>query len=168
MANSAGWEWLTNLQFVTLETFVIQFIILLVVLWVLNKFIFRPYLEYLDQWEEKQKKLEEGYKNIDTLVSDAEKKKEEILKKARKKGDTIVADLESLGKTKGEEILAKAESDAKSLLETSKLEIEKERLSMMNSLKTNVIDLVLKMNEKLFWDEKISKEHLEKEIQSLK
>jgi hypothetical protein len=39
---------------------------------------------------------------------------------------------------------------------------------MMNSLKTNVIDLVLKMNEKLFWDEKISKEHLEKEIQSLK
>lgn len=128
----------------------IQFIILLVVLWVLNKFIFRPYLEYLDQWEEKQKKLEEGYKNIDTLVSDAEKKKEEILKKARKKGDTIVADLESLGKTKGEEILAKAESDAKSLLETSKLEIEKERLSMMNSLKTNVIDLVLKMNEKLF------------------
>ncbi len=157
-----------DLKFVTIETFVIQFVILILVLYVLNRFVFKPYLAYLDEWEAKQKKLEKDYKNIDTLVSDAEKKKEEILKKARRKGDTIVADLESIGKTKRDDIIAKAESEAKTMMDTSKLEIEKERLSMMNSLKTNVIDLVLKMNEKLFWDEKISKEHLQKEIQSLK
>jgi len=157
-----------DLKFVTIETFVIQFIILILILYVLNKFVFKPYLAYLDEWEEKQKKLEEDYKNIDTLVSDAEKKKEEILKKARAKGDSIVSDLEAIGKTKGEEIVAKAEVDAKNLLETSKLEIEKERLSMMNSLKSGVIDLILKMNSKLFGDEKHTKEYLEKEIQSLK
>lgn len=157
-----------DLKFVTIETFVIQFILLIAVLYVLNKYIFKPYLAYLDEWEEKQKKLEEDYKNIDTLVSDAEKKKEEILKKARMKGDTIVSDLEALGKTKREEIVAKAEVEAKNLLESSKLEIEKERLSMMNSLKSGVIDLILKMNSKLFGDEKHTKEYLEKEIQSLK
>lgn len=157
-----------DLKFVTIETFVIQFILLILVIYVLNRFVWKPYLAYLDEWEEKQKKLEEDYKNIDNLVSEAEKKKEDILKKARKKGDVIVADLEALGKTRQQEIVEKAEADAKTMLETSKLEIEKERLSMMNSLKTNVIDLVLKMNEKLFGDEKISKEHLEKEIQSLK
>lgn len=157
-----------DLKFVTIETFIIQFILLIAVLYVLNKFVFKPYLAYLDEWEAKQKKLEEDYKNIDTLVSDAEKKKEEILKKARTKGDAIVSDLEALGKTKREDIVAKAEAEAKNLLESSKLEIEKERLSMMNSLKSGVIDLVLKMNSKLFGDEKHTKEYLEKEIQSLK
>lgn len=157
-----------DLKFVTIETFVIQFILLIAVLYVLNKYIFKPYLAYLDEWEAKQKKLEEDYKHIDTLVSDAEKKKEEILKKARTKGDSIVSDLESLGKTKREEIVAKAEIEAKNLLDSSKLEIEKERLSMMNSLKSGVIDLVLQMNSKLFGDEKHTKEYLEKEIQSLK
>lgn len=137
-------------------------------LYVLNRFVWQPYLKYLDEWEEKQKKLEEDYKNIDKLVSDAEKKKEEILKKARTKGDTIVSDLESLGKSKREEIIAKAEQDAKSLVDSSKMEIEKERLSMMNSLKSGVIDLILKMNSKLFGDEKHTRDYLEKEIQSLK
>jgi len=56
MATQVGTgEWLTNLQFVTIETFVIQFIILLVVLWVLNKFIFRPYLEEKTGWWDSRK-----------------------------------------------------------------------------------------------------------------
>ncbi len=155
-------------EFVTIPTFIIQFIILALVIYVLNKFIFKPYLEYLDQWEEKQEKLEADYKNIDKLVSDAEKKKEEILKKARNKGDSIVSELESLGKAKREEIIVKAEADAKTLVDSSKMEIEKERLSMMNSLKSGVIDLILRMNSKLFGDEKHTREYLEKEIQSIK
>lgn len=157
-----------DLKFVTIETFIIQFLLLVAVLFVLNKFVFKPYLAYLDEWEAKQKKLEEDYKNIDKLVGDAEKKKEEILKKARAKGDTIVSDLESLGKNKRDDIISKAENEAKTLLESSKMEIEKDKLSMMNSIKSSVIDLVLKMNGKLFGDEKHTRDYLEKEIQSLK
>ena len=61
--------------FVSVDTFIIQFIILLLIIWVLKKFIFIPYLDYLDKWEEKQKKLEEDYKNIDALIAKANKKK---------------------------------------------------------------------------------------------
>lgn len=159
---------LTDLKFVTIETFVIQFILLIVVLYVLNRFVFTPYLAYLDDLEEKQKKLEDDYKNIDKLVKDAEEKKEKILSDARKKGDDIVNSSETMAKAKKEEILVKADLEAKSLLESSKLEIEKERLSMMNSLKGSVIDLILRLNGKLFGDEKLTKDYLEKEIQSLK
>ena len=60
-----------DLKFVTVETFIVQFIILLVVLWVLNKFIFKPYLKYLDELEEKQEKLEKDYRNIDKLIKEA-------------------------------------------------------------------------------------------------
>jgi len=73
--------------FVSLDTFIIQFIILLLILWVLKKFIFVPYLEYLDEWEEKQKKLEEDYKHIDDLVNKAKEKKKSILDEARKKAE---------------------------------------------------------------------------------
>jgi len=69
--------------FVSVDTFVIQFVILLLVLWVLKKFIFVPYLAYLDQWEDKQKKLEDDYKNIDALVTWAKEEKESLLADAK-------------------------------------------------------------------------------------
>jgi F0F1-type ATP synthase membrane subunit b/b' len=72
-----------DLKFVTVETFAIQFVILLLVIWVLNKFIFKPYLAYLDEMEVKQKKLEQEYKHIDKLIKEANEEKEDILKVAR-------------------------------------------------------------------------------------
>ena len=121
-----------DLKFVTVETFVIQFIILLVVLWVLNKFLFKPYLAYLDKWEDRQKKLENDYNNIDKLISEAEEKKEDILKSAREKAGVLISDAESLAKTKKESILSKADLEAKAIMESGVAEIEKEKLSMLN------------------------------------
>ena len=154
--------------FVSLDTFIIQFIILLLILWVLKKFIFVPYLEYLDEWEEKQKKLEEDYKHIDDLVNKAKEKKKSILDEARKKADEMIVEAEWVAKKRREEILEKAEEEAKAIIESWKTEIEKEKLSMLSEVKSNIIDLVLKFNKKLFGDEKISKDFVEKEIELMK
>ncbi len=156
-----------DLKFVNIETFVIQFILLFAILYVLNKYVWKPYLEYLDNWEQKQEKLEAEYENIDKLIADAEVKREQILKKARKKWDTIVSDSEAMGKKKWEEIVAKAEVEARGIMDNAEIEIEKERLSTMNEIKDNVVDLILKMSSKLFKEEKYSKEYLEKELESL-
>jgi F-type H+-transporting ATPase subunit b len=139
-----------DLKFITVETFVIQFIILLIVLWVLNKFLFKPYLAYLDKWEDNQKKLEEDYNNIDNLISEANKKKENILEDARKQADVLITDAESLAKIKKESMLTKAELEAKAIIESGKNEIEKEKLSMLNGVKSKLTSLVLKFNKKLF------------------
>ncbi len=159
---------LHDFQFFTLETVVIQAIMLGIILWVLNKFIFKPYMAFLDEQATKRAKLEKDYKNIDKLVADAEEKKEKILKKARKSGDEIIAESESLGSSKRESIIAKAESDAKSLVAASKSEIEKERLSMLNCVKSQLVDLIMKFNSKLFGEEKISKDYIEQKIDSIK
>jgi F-type H+-transporting ATPase subunit b len=121
-----------NFQFFTLETLIVQTIILFVTLWVLNKFLFKPYLAYLDKWEDRQKKLESDYNNIDKLISEAEEKKEEILKSAREKAGALISDAESLAKTKKESILSKADLEAKAIMESGVAEIEKEKLSMLN------------------------------------
>ncbi|MDD3303100.1 MAG: ATP synthase F0 subunit B [Candidatus Gracilibacteria bacterium] len=156
-----------DLKFVTPETFVIQFIILMMVIWVLNKFIFKPYLAYLDEMDVKQKKLEKDYKNIDSLIKDAEEKKEVILKEARKKGDEIISEAETIGKKKRENIIFRAENDAKDLFEGARSEIEKERLFMLNSIRQSVVNLVVKLNSKLFKQENITKDYIEKELETI-
>jgi len=157
-----------DLKFVTPETFAIQFTILILVIWVLNKFIFKPYLSYLDELDTKQKKLEWDYKNIDKLVKDAEWKREDILKEARLKWDQIINEAESIWKKKREDIIFRGENDAKDLFESARSEIEKERLFMLNSIRTNVINLVIKLNSKLFKQENITKDFIEKELDTIK
>ena len=157
-----------DLKFVTPETFAIQFIILILVIWILNKFIFKPYLAYLDELDIKQKKLEWDYKNIDKLVKDAEGKREDILKEARLKWDRIINEAENIWKKKREDIVFRAENDAKDLFESASSEIEKERLFMLNSIRTNVVNLVIKLNSKLFKQENITKDFIEKELDTIK
>jgi len=145
MANSAGWEWLTNLQFVTVETFVMQFVILLVVLWVLNKFIFRPYLAYLDEWEAKQAKVQEDYNNADAILEEKRKEGEKMLSEARSKGNAVIEESEAIAEK----------------------QIEQERNSMLSWAKEHILNTALKLNEKMFKEEKASKDFMKKHIDSL-
>ena len=154
--------------FVSIDTFIIQFIILLLIIWVLKKFIFIPYLDYLDKWEDKQKKLEEDYKNIDALIAEANNEKESILKKARKQSEQMISEAETIAKNKRNSLLEKAEEEAKAIVNSGRAEIEKEKLSMLSEVKSNIVDLVLRFNKKLFWSEKISSEFVEKEIELMK
>ena len=167
MANSVASEGLMNLQFVTVETFVMQFIILLVVLWVLNKFVFKPYLAYLDEWEAKQKKVQEDYNNADALLEEKKKQAQELLGKARGKGNAVIQEAEALAQTKKEKIVAEAESQARETLNVAQKQIDQERQSMLSQVKGNMIDMTLRLNQKLFKDTKASKDFVEKNIDSL-
>lgn len=158
---------LTNLQFVTVETFVIQFILLLLVLWILNKFIFQPYLAYLDEWEAKQKKVQEDYKNAEGILEEKRKEGESILEHARVKGNTLIEESETLAQSKKEKILEEAQKQAQETMNLAQKQIDTERQSMLSQMKHSVMDLSLKLNGKLFHETKASKDFLEKHIDSL-
>lgn len=167
MAQTQASQWLTNLYFVTVETFVIQFVILIVVLYILNRFIFQPYLAYLDEWEAKQKKVEDDYKNIDALVAKKSKEADVFLSEARAKGNALIEEAEKRAKKKEADIMQKAEEASTALLESSKKQAEQEKKSMLTEVKANILDITLKLNEKLFKNEKVSKDFIEKNIDSL-
>ena len=161
MANNASDTWNAFLHF---DALIYQTIILIVVLYVLNKFLFQPYLQYLDDYQKKQSKIEEDYKNIDKLVSDAESEKEAILIEARKTGDSIISEAETIAWKKKASILEKADKEATDLFDASKEDIAKERESMLGQVKWKMLDLVVKLNWKLFENEKASKDFLEKSL----
>lgn len=157
---------LHDFQFFTLETMVIQTIILFIILFVLNKFVFKPYLSYLDEESEKRKRLEEDYNNISKLNKEALEKNEAILAEARKNAEVIMRNSENLAKKEATLIKQQAENEAKGIKNSALSEIQKEKEGMLNSIKSKSIDLILNFNAKLFDKEKVNKDFVEKELSS--
>ncbi len=167
MATTSGETWLTNLEFVTVETFVIQFIILLTVLWVLNRFVFKPYLAYLDEWEAKQEKVKADYNNAESILEDKRKQGDEILEKARATWNSVIEEAEAMASSKKDKILENAEVEAQKSLDVARKQIDNERQSMLSGAKDYIVKTALRLNEKIFKDEKASKDFMEKNIDSL-
>lgn len=160
---------MTNLhdfQFFTVETMVIQAIILALILYVLNKFIFKPYLVYLDQETEKRRMIEDIYNNIEDLNKKALEKQEDILSEARKKANTLLQKSEDIAKEEALMIKQKAETEAINIKSVALANIKEEKENMIKDLKFRSIDLILKFNAKLFNNEKVSKDFVEKELSS--
>ncbi len=161
-------EGLHDFQFFTLETLIIQFIILLLILWILNRFVFQPYLQYLDKETEKRKKLEGDYNNIEKLNLEAQEKKEALLSEARKDAEQMRKDAADLAKKEAQIIKDQATIEANNMKKSALSEITKEKETMLNDVKAKSIDLILKFNAKLFSSEKVSKDFVETEIASIK
>lgn len=153
-----------DLIFVKLDTFIIQFIILVIIIWVLNKFLFKPYLKYLDEELEKQKKLEDDYNNIDAIIRQAEENASGIIDKAKKKSEVMINDAEKMSRQKSSSIIEKAEKEAENLRIWAEKDIEKEKMSMMDAMKTNITDLVLRLTSRILKDNKPNKDFIEKEL----
>jgi len=135
---------------------------------VLHKFVLKPYLAYLDTESERREKLENDYKNIETLHKNAQSQADEALNEARKKAHEIEKNAETLARKKSQSILEHAQGDAKNIKASALGEIEKERLSMEQSMRDKVLDLALKLNGKLFDKEAVNKDFFEKELSQVK
>jgi F-type H+-transporting ATPase subunit b len=159
---------LHDFQFFTLETIVIQTIILILILWVLNAFIFKPYLSYLDKEAEKRKKLENDYNNIEKINKEALSARDSLLAQARTEAEEIKKSSSDIAKKEAANIKQKAQDEASSIKTSALAEIQKEKETMLNDVKSKSIDLILKFNAKLFDKEAISRDFCEKEISSIK
>ncbi len=157
---------LHDFQFFTLETMAIQFLILVIIIIVLNKFVFKAYLSYLDKETEKRKKLDEDYVNISKLNKETSEKQEAILVEARKKADIIMKDYENLARKEALLIKQQANTEAESIKTSALADVQKERENMLNDVKAKSVDLILKFNAKLFDKEKVNKDFVEKELTS--
>jgi len=114
---------------------------------------------------EKLRKAEEHYEEKMLL---AQEQKDKMMQETRKTTKELMQESEAIAKQKASEIIAKANSDALAILEGGKREVEKERLSMLAQMKEHIVDVSLKLNEKMFGSEKMSKEFVEKELKEIK
>ena len=114
---------------------------------------------------EKLKTADEHYEEKMQL---AEKQRKKMLEEARKTSRNLMKESETLAKAQATAIMNDANAKAMSILDGGKRELEKERLSMLSQMKEHIVDVSLRLNEKMFGKNKTSKEFLEVELAKMK
>lgn len=140
--------------------------------WILF-FIFKHFLgeKIVKAIEERRayiQKFDDADKQVKQTLAAADKQAGELVDEARTKAHKIEADAEELAKANTQKEKQKAAMEAESILGNARADIEKERLSMLNEMKSKIVDLSLKLNEKMFSKESANKDFMEKELEALK
>ena len=94
----------------------LQSINFLLLLLILKKFLYKPILKVL---ADRKKKIEEGLSYSDKMKSEfekSEKKRDEILVRARSDGKTIIEEAKRAAKKREEELLEKAQREAQEII----------------------------------------------------
>ncbi|MDI3472761.1 MAG: F-type H+-transporting ATPase subunit b [Thermotogaceae bacterium] len=142
-------------------TSVIQLLNFVILLFFLNKFLFKPFLSTLDQ---RKKKIEEDIRKAEKIREEAEEYKQEMeaeLKNARKRAEEIIQNAER----RAEEFLnsekEKAKQEAQKIIENAKIEVENFKKTAIDELKNSAVRLAFLMATKILEKEIDEKKHRE-------
>jgi len=140
----------------------------LILFMIFKKFIADKLIATISSRRELQAKLEKAAAEYEINLAAAKKEKEDILDQARENAKNMMIEVESLANKKSIDILLAAEDKANLTLEGGRRQLEKERLSMLTQMKSKIIDISLKLNEKLFEDSNASRDFMENEMDNIK
>lgn len=133
--------------------FIIQTVLMLVVIFLMIKFAWKPILSALEEREsgiqdalnaaqKAKEQVETMNSDNDRLLKEARAEREEMLKEARAIKDKIIADAEEMAQAESQKIIDKAKST-----------IESEKKAALEDIKTEVAKLSIAVAEKLLQDE---------------
>ena len=140
----------------------------LILFLIFKKFIADKLVNTIKERRELFKKLENAEEKYKETLKMAEEEKAKIIKEARDKAHQSSIEIERLANKKSIDILLRAENDANMIIEWWRRQLEKDRLTMLSQMKSHIIDLSLRLNEKLFDKKEVSKEFMEKELEKIK
>jgi len=150
------------------------FIILaqLINFWILY-YIFKVFIadklsQRLEERRKQLKKLNAADEHYEEKMKLVEQERKEMIQNARKTSRSLMKESEIVAKAKAEAIIEKAHAEVEAIMGGGRRELEKERLSMLAQMKEHIIDVSLKLNEKMFGKWKTSREFLEEELTKMK
>lgn len=148
-----------------------QIINFLILLYLLKRFLYRPILNILDK---RQKEVDEGLKAA-THSKDIEQKmlerQKEIMKDTRAEAQNIIAVARDEAEKIKAETLKKVEKETENLKTRANLQIEKDRTTMQQELKKEIVHLSVLVASKVIsqrLDEEGNKKLVEKTLNELK
>jgi len=143
-----------------------QVVNFLLVLWLLNRFVFKKLITYL---EDRRQRIEQGLE----LTEKAEKEMGRIeasrhreLEKAREEGEIVLAEARSSAASKQKEAFNIVRQEAEKILQKAKGEAEKEKTDAIKSSKDEINKIAVLMAEKVLSRSitKADQEHAAKEV----
>jgi F-type H+-transporting ATPase subunit b len=134
---------------INLVGLVFQVINFLLLLYLLNRFLFKPLLARMD---ERNAKIEKGLEDAEAAARDREvarAEREAAVTEARKEAADLLANANKIATDTRDEILTKAREDAEKVTERAREEITAEKEKAMAELRAQVADLALEAAGKL-------------------
>ena len=118
--------------------------------------------------EAQLQKLNTAEDHYEQKMSLAKQQKDEMIDAARQTTATLMRESEVISREKAETIIKHANRQAMAILDSGKRDLEKERRTMLTQMKDHIVDVSLKLNEKMFGPGKTNREFLEAEIAKMK
>ena len=154
-------------EFFNIGSLVIQFINIIIIIYLLNRFLFKPYLKYLDNESKQREELEWKLSNVDSIVKNAELEANSIIDNAKEKASWIKKEAIASWKNEWESIKNQAKTEAEKILNKWLLDIEEERKTLHASFKKEATSLVIKLNQKLFDKSEVSDDFINKSVSNM-
>jgi F-type H+-transporting ATPase subunit b len=123
--------------------FVSQLVNFLVLLVILQRFLYKPILNMLHQ---RQERIRESMDYAERVKQEAERAQEDYAKKmdeSRHEAQSIITQATQQGERAREEILARAQDEAKEIKAKAMTDVEYERKRVMAELRDQVADLAV-------------------------
>lgn len=128
----------------------IQTVNLGIIVFVMWKFFFKPYLAYLDEENAKREKLEKDIANSAYIVENANAEASKILDASRIDARNMANEIIENARKDADTMRADAARDAEEARKKGFADVEHERRTLREEMKEKVISVALKMNEKIF------------------
>jgi F-type H+-transporting ATPase subunit b len=138
---------------VDLPKLIFQVINFLLLLYLANRFLFKPVLKLLD---ERQARIQKGLEDAEAAARDRElarAEREAALDEARKEAQEMIARATKIADDARAEIVAEAKAEAEKVTERAREEITAEKERAMAELRATVADLALDAAGKLMRSE---------------
>lgn len=136
--------------FVNWSAFIIQLVNISIIIFVLNRFLFRPYLAYLDEETRKREQVDRDYADREERKKATEKEITVLLDQAKKDVQDMVLQAETRAKQEAVSILNQAKQEAEQIKAKALKDIDGEREALYEELRERVLSIALRANERLF------------------
>ena len=138
------------MELVDISSLFIQSVNLGIIIFVLWKFLFVPYSRFLDEEAKKRKQLETEIAKSAHILTDAHNQATNIIDQSKVDAKLIASEIAENARKESAELIKRAHQDADAARSKWFDDIALERKMIAEELRLKVIDVALKMNEKLF------------------
>ncbi len=134
---------------VNIKSLIFYTIDFLVILFVLQKFVFSKITKIMDDREKKIKESIENAKNVEDLKHEMETRYREAMKNAQAESQIIIEEAKRGADKAAQDIIEKAMKDAKDITSEYEKEMDIIREKMFATLKQDIMSLVVKTTRKI-------------------
>ncbi|MFQ6015027.1 MAG: F0F1 ATP synthase subunit B [Anaerolineae bacterium] len=120
-----------------------QIINFLLILFILQRFLYKPVLKMLDERRERIRTSMEEAEEARRKAAEAEEEYQKRIEQARKEAEAIVARAEEEAQKARDAILEEARADARRLREQAEAEVEFHRRQVLEGMRDQVADLAI-------------------------